>query len=128
FTLAGTNTYTGATTVGAGTLRTGASNVIADASSVTVLAGATFDLNGNNETIGALTLESGGPAAGAVVSTGAGTLTLGGNVTLNVAGTGANGASISGNLDEGGVTRTFTVANGAAANDLTVSAVVSGPG
>ena len=84
-----------------------------------------LDPNGFAETLGTLTLNS-GTGSGANVTTGAGTLNLGGNVTLAVNGTGAVGAVISGNLALGGATRTFTVADGTAASDLTVSALMSG--
>ena len=67
-TLSGANTYTGVTTISAGTLALGASNAIADTSSVSVAAGSTLALGGNSNTIGRLT------GAGAV-SLGAGTLT-----------------------------------------------------
>ncbi|MEO5866737.1 MAG: autotransporter domain-containing protein, partial [Sphingomonas sp.] len=62
---------TGVVTVGGGTLRLGASNRIVDSASVTIGSGATFDLAGNNETIGTL----GGTGS---LSLGAGTLTVGG--------------------------------------------------
>ncbi|MFH1044538.1 MAG: autotransporter-associated beta strand repeat-containing protein, partial [Pseudomonadota bacterium] len=129
-TLGGANTYTGATTVdGTGpypvTLKIGASNVLPNTTAVTVTRGATLDLNNYNNTIGSLTLQSDTSTASSV-TTGAGTLTLGGNVTLNSTGTGATGATVSGNLDLGGATRTFTIANGNAADDLLISAVVSG--
>ena len=54
--LSGTNTYTGATNINAGTLKegTGAANVIADTSAVTIATGATYDLNGVTETIGSV--------------------------------------------------------------------------
>jgi uncharacterized repeat protein (TIGR01451 family) len=75
--LSGANTYTGATTISAGTLRLGANNAIGPSSAVTVAAGATFDLNAFSDVIGSLagggTVTSG--AAGAV------TLTAGGNNT-----------------------------------------------
>jgi autotransporter-associated beta strand protein len=74
FTLSGNNTYTGTTTVSAGTLRLGADERLSNASSMTVASGATFDLNGFNETIRALN------GAG-TVTTGAGTLTI--NTALN---------------------------------------------
>ena len=45
-TLSGNNTYTGATTVSAGTLALGAANRIADTSALTVAGGATFNLAG----------------------------------------------------------------------------------
>ncbi len=48
-------------------------------------------------------------------------------MTLNVNGTGATGAIVSGNLAST-ATRTFTVNNGATADDLTVAAVISGAG
>ena len=49
-------TTTGVTTINGGTPKLGASNVLADATSVTVNAGGTFDLNDKNETISSLTL------------------------------------------------------------------------
>jgi autotransporter-associated beta strand protein len=86
--VSGVNTYTGATTIAAGTLRLGTANRIADASAVSVSAsGTTFDLNGFSETIGSL-------AGAGNVTLGAGTLTLGGNNTTTafsgvISGTGA---------------------------------------
>src|SRR5205814_463344 len=125
-TLSSTNTYDGTTTVSAGVLKSGAADVLPDNAGVVQSTG-TRNLNGNSDTIGSLTLES-GTASGASVTTGAGTLTLGGNVTVNATGTGATAASIAGKLDLGGATRTFTVADGttSAPDDLTVSAVISG--
>ncbi len=68
-TLSGANSYTGLTQISGGTLRLGASDVIANASTVLVASGATFDLAGFNETIGGLT------GAG-TVALGAGRLTV----------------------------------------------------
>ncbi len=69
------NTYTGATTINAGTLALGAADRIADASAVTVASGATFNLGNFAETIGSLA------GTGTVTKTGntARTLTVGGN-------------------------------------------------
>lgn len=53
-TLAGANSYSGATTINAGTLKLGASNVIANISDVTVATGAFLDLNSYSETIDGL--------------------------------------------------------------------------
>ena len=53
-TLSGANTYTGATTVAAGTLRGGASNAFSAASPTTVSAGGTLDLGGFDQTVSAL--------------------------------------------------------------------------
>ncbi|MFH1982930.1 MAG: autotransporter-associated beta strand repeat-containing protein [Pseudomonadota bacterium] len=58
FTLSGTNTYTGTTTVNTGTLALGASNVLADTSSLSVNGG-TFAIAGNSDTVNAVTLTSG---------------------------------------------------------------------
>jgi uncharacterized repeat protein (TIGR01451 family) len=73
--LSGVNSYTGATTVSAGTLRLGTTNSIGSASAVTVAAGATFDHGGFSDVIGSLA------GAGTVTSVAAGavTLTAGGN-------------------------------------------------
>lgn len=70
FTLSGANTYTGATTINAGTLQLGAANRIANASAVSIAAGAVFDLNGFAETHGALN-------GSGSLTLGAGTLTVG---------------------------------------------------
>src|SRR5258706_9248088 len=72
-TLSGVNTYTGVTTISAGTLKNGAAGVIADTSAVVVTG--TYDLNHFDETIGSLA------GAGLVTSSSAGavTLTAGGN-------------------------------------------------
>jgi fibronectin-binding autotransporter adhesin len=98
-----------------------------------------MDLNGFNETIGALTLLT-GPTFSADVATGSGILTLGGSVTLN-AFPGTSGqspaATISGHLDlgsflSGGVALTerfFTVNDTQLSNiapDLEISANISG--
>jgi autotransporter-associated beta strand protein len=131
--LSGANTYTGGTTVGAGILRLGAANVLPDTGAVTVAGDAagvtaTLDLNGNNDTIASLTLGGWSTTSGAAVTTGAAALTLGGNVTYNSANN-PLGATISGKLDLGTADRTFTVNDSAtAADDLTVSADISGTG
>jgi autotransporter-associated beta strand protein len=80
FTLSGANTYTGATTINAGTLQLSGGATIAGTSAVTLanVAGATLDLNGTNETIDSL---AGGDALGGNMMLGTGTLTTGGNNT-----------------------------------------------
>ena len=91
--LSGSNTYTGTTTISAGTVRLAGGNAIADGATVEVAAGATLDLNGTTETIGALT--------------GAGTVTVGAGA-ISFSNPGAN--SFSGTLSGTG---TFSVASGA---------------
>jgi autotransporter-associated beta strand protein len=110
------NTYTGLTTVSGGTLQLHTSNQIADTASVTVNAGATFDLNGHDETIAHLTL------TGGAVNTGIGTLTLTSNVTSNAA---SSSATINGNLNLIGATPTLSVSRGTAVNDLVIAATIS---
>ncbi len=58
WTLSGTNTYTGGTTISAGAIKLGASDRLADTGAVTV-SGGTFDLGAFSETVGAITLSSG---------------------------------------------------------------------
>ena len=52
--LSGTNTYSGATTIGAGTLQLSGGSAIGDLSNVTManVASAKLNLNGSSETIG----------------------------------------------------------------------------
>lgn len=106
-----------------GTMQLGVDNFV-DTTALTVRAGATFDYNTHAQTVGTVTLEEGG-TAGSTVSGTSGTLTLGGNVTTSTVGSGAVGATMSGNLAMAS-TRTFTVGNGSADNDLTISANMSG--
>lgn len=72
--LQGTNTYTGATIVGAGVLQAANANAFAPLSAVTVAPGALFDIAGFDQTIGSL-------AGGGTVELAANTLTLGGDNT-----------------------------------------------
>jgi autotransporter-associated beta strand protein len=78
--LSGTNTYTGLTSVNAGVLQGGATNVLAPSSAFTVASGAILDLGGFNQAIGSLA------GAGVVRNSGAGmaVLTEGGDNTSTV--------------------------------------------
>ena len=62
-TLSGANTYTGATSVDGGTLALGASDVIANASALTVN-GATLDIGANSDTVASVSLQNGGTITG----------------------------------------------------------------
>src|SRR5439155_5175132 len=78
----------------------------------------TMDLNGFSDTVGVVSM------TGGTLASGAGTLHLAANVTSTAS---TASATISGNFDLGATaTRTFTVADGTAADDLIVSANVSG--
>lgn len=130
--IAGANTYKGTATVNNGTLRLGSSSSLANTAVTvnanTVGATALLDLNGFDATVTSLTLGGTGGTATSKsnVATGAGTLTLGGNVTYTATGN-PLGSTISGNLALGAATRTFTVGDSTgAADDLTVSAIISG--
>ena len=69
-TLSGSSTYSGATSVNAGTLQAGAANAFAPGSAFTVASGAMLNLNGFNQTIGSL-------AGAGSVTLGSATLTTG---------------------------------------------------
>jgi autotransporter-associated beta strand protein len=120
---AGINAIAGALVIGDGTgtdtVRLGAANQIANTSAVTVNNSGVFNLNNFSDQIGSLSMTAGS------VLTGTGRLILGGNVTGNAHG---SSATVGGNLDLGGATRTFTIADGGAAIDMQVSAVVSNGG
>lgn len=114
-TLSATNLYTGITYVNNATLTAGASNVISSGG-VTIVGG-TYDLNGNSDTVGAISLTAG------TITTGAGTLTGNGSFATwansNVA------SIITGNLGLG-ANATFTIPDGLMDNDAVISAVISG--
>jgi autotransporter-associated beta strand protein len=138
------NTYSGLTTINQGTLMLGKSTgnavpsalVIGDgtgganadvvrfagdsqlgaSSSVTVNSSGRLSLDGFSGVLGSLTMTSGN------VDTGSGTLGLNGSLTVNSASVPAN---ITGNLSLQGGTRNFSVANGSAATDLVVAAIIS---
>jgi len=75
-TLSGASSYTGATTVAAGTLRMGAASVLPSSARVTLAdrAGAALDLNGFDQTIGSL---AGGGGTGGELRLGSATLSTG---------------------------------------------------
>ncbi|MDH4986713.1 autotransporter-associated beta strand repeat-containing protein [Aminobacter anthyllidis] len=117
FTLSGANTYSGATRIDAGTLKAGAANTIAAASAVSVGSGATFDLDGHNQTIASL-------AGAGNVKLGAGTLTSGdGNDTEFsgiMSGTGGLNKQGTGKLTMSG-DNTYTGATSVKAGELQVN-------
>lgn len=85
-TLNGTNTYTGPTTIEAGTLKLGTQGSIPSTEGVVLAdkAGATLDLNNFSTTIASL---SGGGTQGGTVNLGSGTLTVGDASNTTYAGT-----------------------------------------
>ncbi len=108
FTLSGANTYTGVTTVSAGTLQAGATNAFAQSSAHTVASGAFLDLFGFNQTIGSLA------GAGRVTNAAAAaaTLTTGGNNTSTTfSGVIQDGVGVTGLTKVGAGTFTLTGAN-----------------
>lgn len=111
--------------VNSGSLNSGIINSFAS-QDVTVRSGGIFNLNNFNNTMASLTLENGG-LTGASVTTGTGTLTLTGALTSEVNGSGVAGSTITGNLVLPALA-SIVVEDGLVANDLTISAVVSGAG
>ncbi len=94
-TLTGAQSYTGTTTVTAGTLQLGIGGSLSSSSTMSLAANGTFDLNNFNQTIAGIS------GVGGSITTGTGT---GGTLNVNVPAqaTFTSGAAISGN---GGVTR-----------------------
>ncbi|MFC7396714.1 autotransporter domain-containing protein [Chelatococcus sp. GCM10030263] len=149
--LSGANTYTGPTTVAAGTLQAGAANAFSQASGTTVEGGGTLDLGGFVQAIDTVSLAGGtlqnGALAGAVTSTGGTVADLGGSASLTtlsglttVLGTNTytGGTTINGGvlqLGDGGTSGTITgdvVNNGTLAFDrsdlFTFDGAISGSG
>ena len=89
----GTNSYTGLTTVSAGTLQLGGSNELNAANELTVAAGATFNLNGYNQTLfngvslSSFALGTGTANINLGTASSSSTLTLSGSGTVDYSGT-----------------------------------------
>jgi autotransporter-associated beta strand protein len=96
----------------AATLRISQSEQIGNAATLSVNNLGTVELPVHQETIGGLAM------TGNAQITGGGLVVLQGNVTTNAA---ANSATIAPRIDLGGALRSFTIADGAAAADLSVS-------
>ncbi len=107
-TLTGANDYTGTTTVNAGTLRAGSTSAFGSNSIMNVASGATLDLGGYSNSIGALA------GAGAVTNAGASaaTLTSGGrNSSTIFSGVMSNGTATLGFTKTGAGTQSLTGVN-----------------
>jgi autotransporter-associated beta strand protein len=140
----GTNSYTGATTISAGTLKAGATGAFASASAFTVATGATLDLGGFDQTIGSLagagsvtlgaaTLTAGGDNSSTTFSgtiSGSGGLTKAGSGTLRLTGTSTyTGATIvdGGTLDVEGTLASTSAVTVNAGGTLTGAGIVDPP-
>jgi len=136
----GANTYTGLTTVNAGTLQSGVNNAINSGNAVTVSATeagtATLNLAGFNQTIGGAGLRLGGgtatSAAAVTNSVGTSTLTLSGGATAvtYLAANNPLGATISvATVTLANAAQTFAVGDSAnvtgSGNELTVSSAIT---
>ncbi|WP_411886815.1 autotransporter-associated beta strand repeat-containing protein, partial [Polaromonas sp. YR568] len=126
------SSYSGATTISAGTLRLTGLNAIGDSSAVFVATGATFDLNGSTETVGnlsgegavtlgagALTLNQSTASTFSGVMSGSGSLTKAGAGTLTL--TGANNYSGGTTVNAGVLTGTTSSLQGAIVNNAALN-------
>ena len=93
--LSGANTYTGGTTVSAGTLKVSGSGTLGSTSGSLTVNGGTLDLNGTNQSVGALSGSGGtilndttGTAKTLTVGTGGGTGSYAGVIADHTSGTG----------------------------------------
>ena len=130
WTLSGVNTYTGATTVSAGTLAMGASDVLADSSAVSI-GNATLDAATFTDTVGTLDVTStasinlGTGAALAFADSSAVDWTLPTAGTLNITGTFVSGSSLRFGTTSSGLTPAQLAVisvNGAGAGTYTLNA------
>jgi fibronectin-binding autotransporter adhesin len=115
-TLSGANTYTGTTTINAGTLIGGAANTFSSGSSVTVAAGAQLNLGGFSQTLGGLS--------------GAGTVTTSGNAGVDILTVSRGSATFSGTISDASGGRELgldIVGNVGPQLTLTGTNVLSGP-
>ena len=145
FTLAGANSYTGATTVSAGTLRLDG-GAITGGGALSVASGATLDVNGGTAAVGTLsgagrillgsgTLNAGGTATssftgvisgtGSLVKSGTGTLTLGAANTYS-GGTTVTGGTLTAGIANAFGTGTLTVTAPGAVNLANFATTVGG--
>lgn len=151
-TLNGVSTYTGETTIQAGTLQLGINDALGGTTQLNILSGATADINGMTQTVGSLagagalginsgmlTISGGGSFSGIVSSTSGdltlsgGVLTLTGNNTYTGNTTINSGATLQ--LGDGGTTGSYSgniVDNGALIFDrsdsLAYTGIISGSG
>jgi fibronectin-binding autotransporter adhesin len=107
--------HTGTTYINNATLTYGTNNVVSSGGLTVV--GGTVNLNGNSDTVGAISINAG------IITTGAGTLT--GNGTFTTVANDNVASFITGNLGLGS-NATFTINNGLMDNDAVISAVISG--
>ena len=132
-TLSGTNSYGGSTVVGGGVLRGGAVNVFNSNGAMQVNAGATLDLNGNDQSVGSLagagsitlgsaTLTAGSDNTSSLFSgvvSGAGPLVKAGTGALTL--TGANNYTGGTTVSAGSLVGTTTSLQGTIQNDANVT-------
>lgn len=111
-TLSAANTYTGGTSVSQGTLRLGDSNRLASTGNLFISAGATFDLAGYSQTVGAFS----GPGTAAI---GSGSLTFGNSLNREFQGTITGSGSF---IKQGSGSFTMIANNAAYTGTTTVNA------
>jgi autotransporter-associated beta strand protein len=123
-TVSGANTYTGVTTVSAGTLRIGASGCLADTGTL-IVNGGTFGLQTFNETVGAVTLSSGSITGSGGILNGSSYNIQSGSISAILAGTATLVKSTSGIVTLSGA-NSYTGATVVNGGTLSLNFTVSG--
>ena len=123
WTLSGANTYTGLTTVSAGTLAYGISNAIA--SGAVQVSGGTLDIGAYSDTVGAITLTGGSISGSTGVLTGTSYAMQNGSVSAILAGSAALTKTTSGTVTLSN-SNTYTGITTISAGVLSVSSLANG--
>ena len=122
-TLSGINSYTGGTTISAGTLALGANNCLADSGAISISGGATLNLGGYSDTVGAVTLTSGSISTGTL--TGSSFSVQTGTISSSLAGVAALSKTTVGVVTLSG-NNTYTGATSVSAGYLWVNGSIAG--
>jgi fibronectin-binding autotransporter adhesin len=122
--LTGTNSYSGGTTIDAGTLQLGSANSLPSSTVLNFGGSGTLNLNGFSPVVAGLSV-----AAGATANVSGGTLQLGNNATILINDSVASTITLNGALNISGATIDASGASGAASGwTIVINSLISGNG